>query len=293
MARARRWVFTLNNPETDVEADHESGTGIVPDWSRWNQVHYAICQLERGENGTIHLQGYVRFGAPTRLGGVREILPRAHWEVAKGNEQQCVAYCSKQETRLHGPWKYGERSEQGKRNDLQQVKELLDEGASEAEVADAHFGSWCRYRESFQAYKRLREERRCWLTELIVLAGPTGTGKSTLANELSGGNAYYKDATKWWDGYQGQRVVVMDDFVGNMQFTELLRLADKFPHQVEVKGGIRNFTSKCIIITSNKTPEEWYDNTSNCIGALYRRITHFVWMDGENSWETKKYKQDD
>lgn len=286
MAQARRWVFTLNNPDP----------AGCPDWDGWEHLRFAVCQLERGQEGTLHLQGYCSFGRPVRLGFLRNILPRAHWEVARGNEEQCVAYCSKEDTRVDGPWRFGTPQGQGKRNDLEEVKRKLDEGASMETIANEHFTQWVRYRESFEAYKRLRPldaRNGSWKTELIVLCGPSGTGKSRLAAELAGGDAYYFNAAggKWWDGYSGQRVVVMDDFVGTIPFTELLRLADRYPHQVEVKGGTRIFSSKAIIITSNKTPNEWYDNTKNHMQALYRRIDLYMWMDEseEASYCMKEY----
>lgn len=89
---------------------------------------------------------------------------------------------------------------------------------------------------------------------------------------------------KWWDGYDGQRVVVMDDFAGNIPFKELLKLADYYPHRVEVKGGVRTFSSKIIVITSNTRPEEWYDNAKNEMGALYRRIGQAMWLDNEERY---------
>lgn len=288
MAQARRWVFTLNNPEPQG----------APEWAEWGYLRFAVCQLERGAEGTLHLQGYTSFSRPVRLGFLRNLLPRAHWEVARGAEPQCVEYCTKDDTRVDGPWTFGERQGSGKRNDLDDIKRKLDAGASAAEIADAHFGSWIRYRESFEAYKRLRPvdaRNGSWKTELVVLCGPSGTGKSRLAAELAGQDGYYFNAGggKWWDGYDGQRVVVMDDFVGTVPFTEILRLADRYPHQVEVKGGTRTFSSKCIIITSNKRPEEWYDPQRNHMQALYRRIDQFMWMDNteQESYCITEYTQ--
>jgi len=40
--------------------------------------------------------------------------------------------------------------------------------------------------------------------------GPSGTGKSRAVREAYP-EAYIKDADKWWDGYRGQSVVILED----------------------------------------------------------------------------------
>lgn len=278
--QSKRWCFTLNNP----------GTEDPPDWGHWTHLRYAVCQLERGASGTPHLQGYCQFSSAKRLRALQALLPRAHWEVARGNLQQNIDYCTKQDGRVAGPWTFGEPTTQGQRTDLTAVKRALDEGRDMRYIADNYFGDWVRYRESFEAYKRLRGDGGrdgTWRTELIVIVGPPGTGKSRLARELAGNDGYYHSMGKWWDGYDGQRVVVMDDFAGNVPFRELLKLCDFYPHQVEVKGGSRNFISKLIIITSNDRPEQWYDNEKNTMLALYRRISQAIWLDATE--ETSKF----
>lgn len=68
-----------------------------------------------------------------------------------------------------------------------------------------------------------------------------------------------KDNTKWWDGYDKQEFVILDDFRGSqMQFNELLRLLDRYQHRVEFKGGSRQFDSPNIIITSINHPKDPY-----------------------------------
>ena len=67
---------------------------------------------------------------------------------------------------------------------------------------------------------------------------------------------------KWWDGYEGQDVVVIDEFYGWFEWDYLLRLTDRYPLILEgkaISGGFQ-FTSKIIIFTSNKHWNNWYPN---------------------------------
>ncbi|VDM21309.1 unnamed protein product [Wuchereria bancrofti] len=88
-------------------------------------------------------------------------------------------------------------------------------------------------------------------TDLYLIIGEPGIGKTTFATKLSK-NYYIKTANseKWWD----------DDFYGWFSPAELFNLADSKKHIVPIKGGFSKFTSKAIVITSNKKPEHWWKN---------------------------------
>ncbi len=49
VAETKFWVFTLNNPTVTDKLHLTFSKG----------VKYAIWQLEQGEQGTMHLQGYI------------------------------------------------------------------------------------------------------------------------------------------------------------------------------------------------------------------------------------------
>jgi len=270
--QSRRWCFTLNNP-TPAELVHTL-------WEQWPHLRGGVCQLERGDNGTPHYQGYVQFARPTRLAALKGLLARAHWESARGDSAANLIYCTKEEGRLDGPWRIGEIVDQGDRTDWARLKDDLDAGASELELSEKHFKLWVTHRNGIDAYRRLHTPKRDFRTDLIVLSGPPDTGKSSTARLLAGEDAYWFNCDKWWDDYTGNRVVVFDEFGGGaVPFRLLLTLADRYPVKVEVKGAMREFTSHCIIITSNKTPQDWYDPQKCVLPALYRRITIYLWLD--------------
>lgn len=110
---SRNWTFTINNPTEDVKP------------LEWD-VKYVIFQLEQGT--TPHYQGYLELGHTARLSAMKKLCPTAHWETRKGSQAQNVAYCSKPDTRLDGPWTAGTPNAQGKRTDLSDLQEAIQGG---------------------------------------------------------------------------------------------------------------------------------------------------------------------
>ncbi len=115
------WCFTLNNyTETDTAAllALDGNTDIA----------HIIFGREVGENGTPHLQGYIRFSKKKRIGGVKRFVgATAHVEVAR-NPVAAIQYCKKDGDFTEiGGWE----SQQGQRNDLQEIIDLVMEGNTE------------------------------------------------------------------------------------------------------------------------------------------------------------------
>lgn len=161
----------------------------------------------------------------------------------------------------------------GFRSDLKNIKDLIEHGSSEIEIADQYFSRWIVYRRSFAAYRDLLSQPRGGKTQVIVLHGGTGTGKTSwVYGQPYFGPLYVHTGSKWFDGYFGQPRVLFDDFYGEehgVSWGLLLRLLDRYPMQVEVKGGFVEWAPDIIYITSNKHPSLWY--TMNW-APLERRI---------------------
>lgn len=85
-------------------------------------------------------------------------------------------------------------------------------------------------------------------------------------------------ANKWWDGYDNNEDVIIDDYRCNFCcFAELLRLCDRYPMKVEVKCGVRQFVAKRLYITTTRSPRDtWAGRSSEDLTQLLRRIEHVV-----------------
>lgn len=103
--------------------------------------------------------------------------------------------------------------------------------------------------------------------------GSTGTGKSHSAR-TEYPEAYIKAAdTKWWDGYRGQDVVIIEDFdkYHVKQGYSLKIWADKYPFPAESKGCGACIRPCKIIVTSNYHIKDiWTDEST--VGPLMRRF---------------------
>lgn len=278
------WMFTINNPTEDEKPEN------------WEGFKYLIYQEERGEQETRHFQGYVIWEKRKTMGAMKKINARAHWEIRKGSHVQAMAYCSKEETRVAGPFTFGSydpEAARGQRSDLAAVKQALDEGAPMAEIADRFFDEFMRFERGFRSYRALKAKPRDFKSEVHVFWGPTGTGKSMICSEISPEAFWYapQKEGKWWDGYDGFVDVVMDEFYGNVQWSQLLRILDRYAMAVETKGGSVNFAPRRIFITSNKDPMEWYNfdpSTKRDYLTLHRRLDYIYYVGAFRQYEVRK-----
>jgi len=269
VAQSQYWMCTINNPTSDD----------IP--ACWEGVTYAVWQAEKGAEGTEHLQVYVIFDKKKRMTALKKINARAHWDPRYGTHQQAKEYCTKEDTRMRGPWEVGEEpadKEQGKRNDLLSLKRKLDEGKTESEIASdpETFPVWARYHKVVARYRMLTGKQRDWPTFTQVIWGRPGLGKTRLARDMAGPAAYWlprpAGQTAWFDGYIGQDIIVIDEFYGWLSLDLLCRVLDRYPMQVETKGGAFPLTVKKVIITSNVPPAQWYKLPPERTAALFRRL---------------------
>lgn len=117
---------------------------------------------------------------------------------------------------------------------------------------------------------------RNFKTNVYFYWGPPGTGKSRRAAEEAaetGLDTYYKPRGDWWDGYCGQGNVIMDDFYGWIKYDDLLKICDRYPYSVPIKGGYEIFITKNIWITSNVPIDLLYKFPGYDPAAIIRRCT--------------------
>lgn len=264
--QSKYWCFTLNNYT-------QAQVNIIRDSIELEQFTYVCFGFEVGESGTPHLQGYLECKKRYRFNQIKRFLciDELHLERRKGTAQQAKVYCQKDGTFEE----YGEISKgQGYRSDLEALHEDLKNGMSIVDISNEHFSSFVKYQKGINGYLLFNLPERRWMPSNIVYYGPTGTGKTRAVVDNST-NLYIHPGGPWFDGYYGQPQVLFDDFGGSeFKLTYLLKLLDRYPMRVPVKGGFVQWVPREIYITSNQDPKFWFANAHpEHVRALFRRFS--------------------
>lgn len=242
---AKNWVFVLNN-YIDEEINFLKTTDIF---------NYIIFGKEVGEQGTPHLQGYIQLPKKQKRSYLQKINKRIHWEIARGDVDSQLKYCGKEDK---NPFIKGTPTKKGQRTDLLICKELIKKNTGELEIAEEHFNTWCKNYKAFARYRTLVSKRELHKKlRVYVLWGPAGSGKTKKAYALYP-NIYSKNETEYWDGYDGQKEVLFDDFYGNIPWGLFLKLLDRYPILLNQKGTTYPAMYDTVVITSNTHPRFWY-----------------------------------
>lgn len=263
--KVRNWCFTQNHPT------------CMLDFRDYPSVRYAIYQHEIGEEGTDHFQGYIEFHQPVYVHTVLEIVPSSHCEPRRRTRKNAIEYCRKEDTRIDGPWEWGDDPCPGKRTDHHNVRDMIMDGKTMKEIYKKYPANVERNFNNIQKIMSLFLADRSNPTEIWVIYGTTGTGKTSWVYKKAP-NVYKKPSgTKWWDGYIGQEDVLIDEFWGWLPFHYMLTLTDRYPEQVEVKGAYVTFNAKRLYITTNLAPSDWYTHPKikENLPALWRRVDHW------------------
>lgn len=279
-----RWCFTLNNYR-EAHDKKESDIDRIKEWE--NEYVCAIVGAEVcPTTGTPHYQGYIHFKKAISGFQLHEVMytKRISWHKCFGSEWKNYKYCTKDCLVVY---EFGEFSKQGKRTDLNEIKaSILQDHKYISEILPKiNNYQELKFAEGIMQYQR---PEYAWHKKTVKwFYGKSGTGKTREAMELAGADFFITSRNlKWWDGYFGQRTVIIDDFRGDFcTFHELLRILDGYPFRVDIKRSSMWLHANTIIITSCYHPRNVYESRED-IKQLLRRIDEIKFFD-KNAYKTK------
>lgn len=260
------WVFTVQYGGPNQLTEEDAGV-LVQGLQKY--CSYLVVGRETAPTtGQLHLQGYCELLKPRRRTELVKVI-QCFWDPAKGSAAQNYEYCTKGGDFME----VGEAKEQdpGKREqdrwDLARSQAESGERVEDSQIVICHYAS-------LRLLQRDHMVMPPDLTDVcgVWLYGIAGAGKSRKARQDYPG-AYLKMCNKWWDGYQNQPFVIIDDFDSSHACLghHLKIWADRYAFSMEVKGGSYAIRPKVICVTSQYAIDDiWTDSETR--DALHRRF---------------------
>lgn len=305
--RSRSWFCVLNNPQELYDgAPHVVAENVLEMWVSGSPTRTGAVAYCVSAQGLIHLHMVLEDSNVCRFSALKKLYPKAHLEPTKGTKEQAEDYINKRgkfeekgEQVLYIA-KFGEiKGNQGARKDFEVIEDLILSGKTPREIMDINF-SYRRYEKMIkQAYydKRIKETPFLRPVKVIWHVGESGSGKSYTAVKIAetrGEDSLYMYTdyeNGGLDGYNGEPVLFMDEFRGQMKYSVLLGLLQGYRGQIHARYTNVIPLWNEVHITSVLPPDMVYQNMvcSNrdvdTLKQLMRRINtivyHYIDVDGK------------
>lgn len=270
MSRGRAFIFVINNWT-------EEDWAFVSTLFYTHGCKYLVCGKEIAPTTlTPHLQGYVYWKNARQFNAIVNLHPTWHLELAKGTAAQNRKYCTKENNFIE----LGESPltpSDGAKMTNQERWTLAKEGRFE-ELDPENIKTYEYIHAKYQEVEDIPVLNNIWIY------GPSGCGKSSKVRQ-DYDTFYTKGMSKWWDGYNQEEVVLLDDFDPNhgSYLSYYLKIwADHYAFNAEVKGGMLRARPKVIIVTSQYTIEQCFrlkdgspdQPTIDAISRRFKRLNH-------------------
>lgn len=219
-----------------------------------------ICPKSKTE----HLQIFISFRQNYGFKSLKKILGNeTHFEACKVDDWNYNLKDMRYEIQ--------DNRKQGSRTDLMQCKQILEEGGNMRDVCTKYFNLQI-YRTAEKWLTYMETPRKSQEIDIRWYHGSSGAGKTRSVYDEFGTKVFCPINYKWWEGYDGHEVILIDDFRKDYcKFHELLKLLDRYPYRNECKGGSRQIKATTFVITCPYSPSDVY-STREDLFQLTRRI---------------------
>jgi len=260
---------------------------------------YHIVHFEVGDEGTPHLQGYFRLKSTAVSSALHKKpgLKRAAMFICKGTEEQNIKYCSKSGSGNLCSTGGSPQLGQGARTDLKEAAAQVRDGGHKAikKIALEKPDMIVKYGRGFKELIEVLDVPRMLENppEAIWFYGESGSGKSVAAYELAKQYCAKMECEQveldsglfpFCDGYRDEEVIILNDFRQknhhgqDIQLDMMLKMVDRFPFRMNIKGSSRQLKGKVFIFTNTQHPSHFYTQggSSEPQKQWLRRITRVV-----------------
>jgi hypothetical protein len=275
-SQARKWQLTLNNP-------NESGFSrdvLIETLMKFFPDYYCMAD-EIGKSGTPHTHIFIFSHSPIRFNTLKNRLPTAHIERAFGTVKENRDYISKS-----GKWANDEKAETSVKDSFYEYGEMpteksekspgmttlienLKSGMRTAQIVDDTPNLAFKIKDIDILRQTLLSER--YTTEnrnlhVTYLYGKSGAGKTRSIfqahdpRDVCRITSYRAGKGVFFDAYNGQDVLVFEEFHAQIPIEEMLNYLDIYPIYLPARYSDRIACFTKIYITSNLPLSEQYKN---------------------------------
>jgi len=265
-SQSRKWMLTINNPLV-CELTHGAITEIL---MRFCPDYFCLAD-EIAQTGTYHTHVFLYSQSPMRFSTVKNRFPTAHIEKAYGSAKENRDYIRKEgkwaedkkaETSVEDSFmEWGTLPKEGEEKDPKMYKLLqcVKDGLSTTEIIDdtPSFAFKTRdidaLRQTYLAERFRRENREI---DVYYLFGASGTGKTRSiyekhpAEEICRITDYNRSGVRF-DAYNGQDVLVFEEFNSQIPIEDMLNYLDIYPLILPARYNDKIACYTKVYITSN------------------------------------------
>jgi len=265
-------------------------------------LKYAVGQIEKGEQETIHLQAGLIFDDKhgKRFYTMKKYFPTAYLDKVRGSNYDVKVYCTKEDTRIMPPFEIGKFSEMRARTDYEEFKAALKSGASDDELMENFYSIVAQVglkniQLQRDVYMQKEYANKCRNIEVTYIYGHGGVGKTRSVYRGRKFDEVFK-MTRYgqfaFHGYKYQKILLMDEFIGQPKLQTMNNWLDNYPLDLEIKGGSITACYDKVYIVSNIPYSQIYkeEQTSNIdiFRTFDRRIHHIFEVNDKGEFIKKR-----
>jgi len=242
-----------------------------------------------------HWQCYVEFFKPTTRSRVSKMFDGVHLEQRNGTALQAATYCKKDEQFIE----YGTigKDNSGRRSDLENIASMVANGSqSIRDVAIANPRMFVQYGRGLtilNAVTNSAATTRWREVTCEIWYGKTNLGKTRRwfdkYYDVGCYRFQYSKGGNWWDGYNGEKHILFDEFNCQVMLSEMLMWLDGYPTRLEIKGGFTYAKWETVTIISNDDPRTFYANCStdkkNAFARRFKYVMKHIKESGDSEEE--------
>lgn len=246
-----------------------------------------IGQMEKGEKSDyLHWQIYIENKNPIKFSTLKRKFPKAHLEVRHSSKKACYDYVTKSKSSIpNSGVKNGDidiEETDSPKVSVEAAVSLMERGMRVNEVLVQYPSLWrsMAYLERAQAIideNNHSMNRRDVRVEYIY--GLPGSGKTSYIYNTHGFDQVYR-VTNYahpFDGYNGQDVLVLDEFYNSISLDQLLNVLDVWPFKMAARYNDKWAAYTKVYIISNRKLKDQYPTEffyeEERANSFYRRIS--------------------